>query len=813
LPSGHLLPRRGLYMKKQKNALLMRLAINTLSVAAILMVMTSILAADDFTPVIKPTLSTKQATGLIKIDGDLSDPGWKNVGHVTDFVERNPGENIKPAVKTDAYLTYDKDYLYVAFVCYDDPNDLRATMCQRDQYEGDDLVGILIDTYGESSWGYELFVNPHGVQKDRLWTMTGGEDVGFDLIWNSAAQITDSGYQVEIAVPFTGMRFPNRDEQSWRVEFWRNRPRDSYYQYSWGADDRNDQCFACKWGTVTGIRNVHPGKGFEILPSLVGRQSGYRRPKSINVPFENEDPDVELSLGGKFSVSSSTTIEGYYNPDFSQVEADAAQIDVNSTIELLFPERRPFFQEGADIFRTYFNSFYTRTVWNPIYAAKLIQRTERNSIGFMTALDENSPYSAPFEEEGSVIDAGKSYVNVLRGQRTFGNSNQVGFMLTDRRFEGGGSGSIATVDGRIRLTPALAILGQFIVSHTAEPDHFTHYLDSLLAATPDSLDRNVRDSVLNDRKWFDFGRYTEALDGESYYGHALIAEIRRFGRDWTFMWDYNEVSPSYRTQTGYDPWNNQRNSFVDFHYNFYPEKSIFVNITPEINVDGRWNFEGIRKWRHATISLNSALRVAQTSIGIAYSRGEELWGGIQYNGLWSARFSTDCRLSDMVGTGFNLSFSRNPALSVGLSGDENSLSAYAELKPLDRLTIVPTTSYVRSSDVNQGVELFRQFIGRTRLELQLNTRLSVRLVVQYNDLKMRYTFPGAENWPVADLPVYKSKRWDIDPLITYRISPFSLFYIGSTQDYNDLNTDPDKSSNWRITERHFFMKLQYLFQT
>ena len=124
----------------------MRLAINTLSVAAILMVMTSILAADDFTPVIKPTLSTKQATGLIKIDGDLSDPGWKNVGHVTDFVERNPGENIKPAVKTDAYLTYDKDYLYVAFVCYDDPNDLRATMCQRDQYEGDDLVGILIDT-------------------------------------------------------------------------------------------------------------------------------------------------------------------------------------------------------------------------------------------------------------------------------------------------------------------------------------------------------------------------------------------------------------------------------------------------------------------------------------------------------------------------------------------------------------------------------------------------------------------------------------------------------------------------------------------
>jgi hypothetical protein len=617
---------------------------------------------------------------------------------------------------------------------------------------------------------------------------------------------------VEIAVPFASMRFPNREEQSWRVEFWRNRPRDSRYQYSWGANDRDEQCFACKWGTVNGIRNVYPGRGFEILPTVVGRQSGYRLARSAEVPFENEDPDAELSLGGKYSISSSMTVEGYYNPDFSQVEADAAQIDVNSTIELLFPERRPFFQEGADLFRTYFNSFYTRTVWNPQYAAKFTGRTERNSIGFMTALDENSPYTAPFEEEGTLMDAGKSYVNVLRGQRTFGNGSQAGFMLTDRRFEGGGSGSIVSLDGRIRLSRTLSIIGQLVGAHTEEPDHFNPFLDSLLSATPDTLDQHIRDSVMDAREWFDHDKYTAALDGESFYGHALITELRRFGRNWSFIWDYNEVAPSYRTQTGYDPWNNQRNSFIFGQYTFYPTGSIFERISPQINVDGRWNFDGTRKWRHATVSLNSSLRVAQAFGGLDYERGEELWGGIQYDGLWTVRFYTDSRLNDQLGFGFNISAGKNPALSADVLGDEMSASAFADLKPLDRLTIESNIRQIKSTDVEDGTELFRQFIGRIRLQFQMNPRLSLRMVVQYNDLKLKYRFHGAENWHVKDLPVYESKRWDIDPLVTYRINPFSVFYIGSTHDYHDLNNDPTASSKWGMTERHFFMKLQYLFQ-
>jgi len=772
----------------------------------------SIRANAEFSPIMKPTLSTVRAGGPIKVDGDLSDAGWVGVGRVRNFVERSPGENTKPDVRTEAFITYDDGHLYAGFICYDDPDEIRATMSQRDQFQGDDMVGVMIDTYGEASWAYELFVNPHGVQKDMLWTMVGGEDSGYDLIWESAAQITDSGYQVEIAVPFSSMRFPGREEQTWRVEFWRNRPRDSRYQYSWGADDRNEQCFACKWGTLYGIRDVSPGKGFEILPTIVGRQSGYRSSQRADVPFDNEDPDAEFSLGGKYSISSSMTAEGYYNPDFSQVEADAAQIDVNSTISLLFPERRPFFQEGADLFRTYFNSFYTRTVWNPQYAAKFTARTERNSLGFMSALDENSPYTSPFEEGGDLIDAGESYVNVLRGLRTFGNGSQGGFMVTDRRLEKNGSGSILSLDGRIRLTRTLSVIGQVVGSHTKEPDFFSPYLDSLLGVTPDSMDAFVRDSVLNARERFDHDRYTSPLDGESYYGHAMIGELRRFGRSLSFILDYNEVSPSYRTQTGYDPWNNQRNSFIWSQYTYYPGGTLFERISPEVSVDGRWNFDGARKWRHITTALNSTLRVVQGFVGVSYTRGEELWSGRNYDGLWTLQSYANGIINDQLGIGLTFTVGRNPALSAEIPGDELSIVVTAEIKPIDRITIEPTLRRIQSKDVDSDTELFRQLIGRGRLRVQLNPQLSLRLVVQYNDLRLKYRTFGTIGSPADELPNFETKRWDFDPLVTYRLSPFSVFYVGSTYDYHDLNANLKGSVDWGMTERHYFMKLQYLFQ-
>lgn len=731
-------------------------------------------ASTTFQPVFRPTLEVGKAGGTIKIDGKLNDSGWEAAGFVSNFVERSPGDNTEPDVKTEAFITYDDDNLYVAFVCYDDPAAIRATMCQRDQFNGDDAVCLLVDTYGDASWAYELFVNPYGIQKDLLWSAVGGEDSGFDLIWKSAAQMTDSGYQVEMAVPFASIRFPNKETQSWRVDLWRNRPRESYKQYSWAANDRNEQCWPCQWGTVEGIRDVYAGRGIEILPTVVTYQSGsvsdYGDPA---LPFENDDLKGELSLGGKYSISSGVTVEAAINPDFSQIEADAAQIDVNSTIALFYPERRPFFQEGSNIFRTLFNSFYSRMINDPQFTVKLTGRAGSNSIGFLSALDENTPYMIPLEERTLVFNSGKSTANVLRASRTFGDNSMLGIFVSDRRFEGGGSGTVAAFDGYLRLSKNYNIIGQFIGTHTKEPD------DTSLTARYEGFD-------------FDNGKHTAIFDGESFYGSAFITRLNRDARNWNFFIDYNQVTPTYRTEVGYDPWLDYRNLTFFTCYNIYPQSEVFSRITPQIYSYRRWNFASVKKIEENTAGFEAQMKIAQTHFDASISRRYECWSDIEFKDLWTLNFDMSSRFSNAFGCNFSLNHGHNVARYALVKGKATSLYASVSVKPIDRLVIEPNLSFAQSHTVDTGEELYYGYIARTRIQLQANRQLSFRLVFQYDDF---------------------DQAWDIDPLLTYRVSSFSVLYLGSTYDYLNIASVPGADPRWKMASRQFFMKLQYLFQT
>jgi hypothetical protein len=735
----------------------------------------SIASADEtFQPVFKPALTVDRTAGSIKIDGKLDDPGWEKVVKAANFAERSPGDNTKPEVETEAFMTYDDGKLYVAFVCHDQPAAIRATMCQRDQFTGDDAACFLVDTYGDAAWAYEFFVNPYGVQKDMLWSSVGGEDPGIDLIWESAALITDSGYQVEMAIPFASIRFPNQDVQTWRVEFWRNRPRESFKQYTWSANDRNEQCWPCQWGTVEGIKNVHPGKGIEILPSVVTYQSGSLSPTDDKgLRFKNDDPEGELSLGGKYAIKSDLTVEATYNPDFSQIESDAAQIDVNTTYALMYPERRPFFQEGSDIFRTMFNSFYTRTINDPQLAIKLTGRMGKNSVGFLSALDQNTPYMIPLPEMSALINTGKSFANILRGSRAFGNNSMIGFMINDRRLDGSGSGTIATFDYDFRLSKSYSTDGQFIASHTTEP------VDTSLTSGLEGI-------------LFDKGKHTAAFDGESFYGSAFITRLKRDARSWNFLIDYDQVSPSYRTEIGFDPVMDYRNLTVYQSYNIYPKNSLLVRITPQASIYRRWNFDGMKKIEENDIGVDGQLKIAQIYFSVNFGQTNELWGGVQFDHLWGVNTDLSGWINNRLG--YDLEYRQGVGIDRYrlVKENETTINTSLFIKPVDRLTIEPDISYFKSTQVGIGEKLYRGYITRTRVKLQANRQLSFRLVVQYDDFE---------------------QNWEVDPLLTYRVNSFSVLYVGSAYNYNNLILDPGDPSRWKMTSRQFFMKLQYLFQT
>jgi hypothetical protein len=571
-------------------------------------------ADDNWAPVYHPELEISRAAGPVRIDGDLEDIGWRGAARAGGFAEHNPGDQTKPDVDTEVLVTYDDDNLYVAWLCYDDPLEVRASFCERDRIFSDDYVILCIDTYGEATLAYEISSNPYGIPGDLLFSSAYGEDISYDMIFETAGRITEFGWVVEMAIPFASIRFPDREEQVWRVDFWRNRPRESRYQYSWAAYNRDENCWPCQWGTVTGISGVKPGAGFELLPAVVAHQSGNL---GDTEHFDDGDVKGDLALGISYDISSELTTEATINPDFSQVEADVAQIDVNTTFALFYPERRPFFQEGSDLFNTYFNAVYTRSINDPSIAGKLTWRKGSSSVAVLSARDEHSVIILPFEESSSFVENGKSYSNIVRIRHDLGEQSHLGLIATDRRFDSGGSGSLIGADGQIRFSASNGMRFQLLTSHTEEVDN--------LALT---------DSSFNVTRFGD-DKYTAGLNGETFWGHGLTVSLSRNTGDYWIEADYNELSPTFRADNGFEPSNNRRMGSIELGgIKRFEDSEILENINGEVDLTRKWNFDGIQKDEWLTASFQMKFRAAQTSIHSMYLASNELFSNTKFNGIW-----------------------------------------------------------------------------------------------------------------------------------------------------------------------------------
>jgi hypothetical protein len=725
----------------------------------------------EYVPVYHPELSILRASGTIEIDAELEDAGWRGAAKAGNFAEHNPGDQTKPDVETEVWITYDDQYLYIAWLCYDEPGEVRASFCERDRIFSDDYVILCLDTYGEATHAYEISANPYGIPGDLLFSTAYGEDITYDMIFESAGKVTDFGWVVEMAIPFESIRFPDQQEQVWRVDFWRNRPRESRYQYSWAAYNRDEDCWPCQWGTVNGISGVKPGAGFELLPAVVAHQSG-----SLDDDGHFADGDVkgDLSLGIAYDISSELTTEATINPDFSQVEADVAQIDVNSTFALFYPEKRPFFQEGSDLFNTYFGAIYTRSINDPTVAGKLTWRKGSSSVAFLSARDEHSVIILPFEESSEFVENGKSYSNVLRVRHDLGEQSHIGLVATDRRFDSGGSGSLVGIDGRIRLSQSNAVTFQFLGTHTEEVDNLS-----------------LADSSFN-VQLFDDGKHTAGLDGEAFYGHGFFVDLdRNTGNYWGSM-QYAEMSPTFRADNGFEPSNNVRYGTVDIGGIVrFEDNDILENINGSVDAAREWNFNGVKKDEWVNGGVEVKFRTAQTGIHVNYLRSNELFHDIQFNDIWEAHTCLSTQPSGALRFGGNINYGHRIARDSLAMGEQTSYGLWADVKPIDRLLLSVQYNHIRSDRMDTGSRLFSQSLLWSRLSLQLSRELSMRLVLQYND---------------------HYDTWDADPLLTYRINSLTLFYIGSTHDYHDMNMVDDGRDGWTLTERQYFMKIQYLFQ-
>jgi hypothetical protein len=562
---------------------------------------------------VRPSLQVSRAPGKITVDGDLGDAGWAGAARAGNFAEVNPRENVRPAVESEVWVTYDQEHLYLAFIARDDPSQIRSSLTDRDRIWQDDYFGILLDTYGDASWAYFLFANPKGIQGDSRFASNRGEDDSFDIIYHSEGKVTADGFVIEMAIPFASLRFPDRPEQTWRATFWRTRPRASREQHSWAAIDRNDNCDICTFGTITGIQGVKPGGALELIPAVVATQSsGFRIEDDPGSGFRNQAIDGDASLTAKYSFAGGLTAEAALNPDFSQVESDAGQIDVNTTFALSFPERRPFFQEGSDLFETNVEAVYTRSINDPLAAVKLIGRLGRTSVAYLGARDQASPVLLPFGERSFSALTGKSVSSVLRLRRTFGRSSFLGALVTDRRLDGGGAGTVAGVDGLVGFGRNYQLEFQLVGSRVREPD------DSALTADLGAMT-------------FRGGRHTAAYDGEAFSGYAQYTSFERNARTWSFDLDYWAYSRAFRTDNGFETRNDSRRVAMNQDLTFYPVNSFIERWSARGFAERRWGFAGERKEQRLEASLDASFK-GQTYVGVEVSTRDELFRGVLFEG-------------------------------------------------------------------------------------------------------------------------------------------------------------------------------------
>ena len=433
----------------------------------------------------------------------------------------------------------------------------------------DDWAGFFFDTYNEKKQAYELIVNPYGIQADLIWNAPGNEDETYDAIWYSNAQIHDKMWTVEMVIPFKSIRFPNKSEQVWNFHLIRNHPRINREQICWDPISRDDPTLYSHSPKMYGINDIKGGNNLEILPFAVGSQRGSISDYSnADSKFDNEKVKGQFGLNVKYGITSNLTSDLAINPDFSQVESDAAQVDVNNKFALYYTEKRPFFIEGNDIFKSPMNIVYTRSINNPLFAFKLSGKIGRTDVGYTVAYDQKTPFIIPFQEGSDFIVTDRtSTSNILRLKQAIGNNDSyVGLILTDREvnkdnnkaFDVDGYNRVFGFDGNFRFLENYSVTFQSVRLFT----------------------REINDTNYKNTSMFNNGKYTAALDGEYFAGFSNYLSLNRSARHWNFQLSYNDASPDTRRDNGYNSNNDFRTIQTNQYYDFYPEGKIIKRVEP-----------------------------------------------------------------------------------------------------------------------------------------------------------------------------------------------------------------------------------------
>ncbi|HVW06905.1 MAG TPA: DUF5916 domain-containing protein, partial [Vicinamibacterales bacterium] len=470
------------------------------------------------------TIEIHRAAGPITIDGDLSDPGWHDAVRIDRWYETQPGDNTPPPVRNIGYLAYDDHAFYAAFE-FEDPNPstMRAPYADRDNIGNgtNDYGGVLLDPRNTGSTGAFFVVTPRNVQYDSITDDASGENASPDFFWDSATKIGPHGWTLEIRIPFSSLRYRHIDPQTWRILLYRNYPRDHHYQFFSAKLPRDGNCLVCRANVLTGLERL-PSGGHLVVAPYGSASDAAVRGDGPGDPIAAKPVDWRAGVDVKYLPNADNAIDATVKPDFSQVEADTAQIATNQRFALFYAEKRPFFLEGADLLATPIQAVYTRTIAAPDAGVRATGKAAGLRYTVLVADDSGGGSAVlPGATHSSLapVDFG-STVTIARVKRDIGLSF-VGALVTDREARGSnGHNRVAGPDFQWRPTGSDSFSGQWLASTSRTPNR------------PDLA-----------AEW----------TGETLNGHATTVQWSHDTKHLDWYAAYHDASDGFRADVGFVP--------------------------------------------------------------------------------------------------------------------------------------------------------------------------------------------------------------------------------------------------------------------
>jgi hypothetical protein len=694
----------------------------------------------------KPPMEVPLAQTAPVIDGKLDDPAWPSALKLTDFKTFKPDYGKDPTQKTEGYMLYDSENIYFAFRAYDtDPTKIKASISKRDAMFSDDYMGVFIDTFNTNQEAYAFTVNPLGIQGDGILDINGNIDDKYDMVWYSKGQIDDQGYTVEIRIPLQSIRFPNKKTITMKMAYFRQIVRTSEMaSFPAFHPEKGALMAQAQPISVTGL--IYK-RVVEILPAATHSE----RLIADEGRLKRDERKSDVSLTGKVGLTSDITMDGTLNPDFSQVEADAGQIDFNQRYALYFSEKRPFFQEGNEIFRFSATSedspfaavVHTRTIIDPIFGIKLTGKLgSKNAVAAIYAKDD-----LPGDEVERYPD-----FSILRFKHALKDDSYIGGFYTAKD-QGKEFNRVAGSDGRFRL------------SQTSVAEYHL------------------------------FGSFTR-VHGEHDTADGYAGALRySYGtRNVNLDFVYEDISKDFEVDTGFLVRTGLRSLTLFSNYMFYPKSSFFQKIEPfyyGIQLYDRYYnmFESFNLFTlRFGLPRTSQFRIDGILANEVYEGHRFRRSGLGFQG------NTQLTKKIFLGVFYRWGGAIFYDPDDPYQGYGNRGSFSVEYQPTERFDFILSLNYSDFYRESTKEKVYDYAILRSWNAFQINKYLFLRAIFEYNNFR---------------------KRMTVDTLVSFTYIPGTVVFIGYGSAFEKLKWDGYdyvEGKHFLETQRGFFFKVSYLWR-